>query len=294
MTRREFGPVSMAGTFGAAVSHRMVQAQAAGGGYAQRFSVMLWSLGKGLTMEQRLDLVAAAGYSGGELVTEWRGWSTEERKRIVAKKNELGLVFDLMFPGGPSLTDPANRNTLTEQVKAAWPVAQELGCRQFGFKAGPRVAGQSQDGMKQSVADGLTAAAAVCNGSGMELLLEPIDLIEDKREAVNSVADAFEIVRMVNNPQVKVLYDFYHEQRGGGNMIEKLQKNIDLVGLVHIADVPGRHHPGTGEIDFPNIYRALASLHYSRFITMEFVPEGDPAAELKAARLEAMAAMQAS
>ena len=127
----------------------------------------------------------------------------------------------------------------------------------------------------------------------MELLLEPIDLIEDKREAVNSVADAFDIVRMVANPQVKVLYDFYHEQRGGGNMLEKLQKNIDLVGLVHIADVPGRHHPGTGEIEYSNIYRALAALRYTRFITMEFVPQGDPVAELKAARLQALTAMQA-
>ncbi len=291
MTRREFGPVLIAAGFGIGISGPVALAQAAP---TQRFSVMLWSLGKSLTMEQRLDLVAAAGYNGGELVTEWRAWSMDERKRIVAKKNALGLVFDLMFPGGPSLTDPANRSTLLEQVKTALPMARELGCKQFGFKAGPRVTGQSQEQMKQAVADGLKVAAAACDGSGMELLLEPIDLIEDKREAVNSVADAFEIVRMVGSPQVKVLYDFYHEQRGGGNMIEKLQKNIDLVGLVHIADVPGRHHPGTGEIDFRNIYRALAALHYSRFITMEFVPQGDPVAELKAARMEALSAMQAS
>ena len=54
-----------------------------------------------------------------------------------------------------------------------------------------------------------------------------------------------------------MLYDFYHEQRAYGNLIEKLEQNIDLVGLVHIADVPGRHEPGTGEIDYLNIYRKL-------------------------------------
>ncbi len=259
-----------------------------------RFSVMLWALGKALSMEQRLEMVATAGYNGGELVTEWQGWSAEERKRIVAKKNALGLTFDLMFPVVPSLTDPSNRTVVADHVRAALPVAQEFGCTQFGFKAGPRAAGQSPDQLKQTIADGLKAAAAACDGSGVELLLEPIDLIEDKRETVNSVADAFEIVRAAGHPQVKVLYDFYHEQRGTGNLIEKLEKNIDLVGLVHIADVPGRHHPGTGEIDYTNIYRALARLRYDRFITMEFVPSGDIRAELKIARLEALRAMQAT
>ena len=57
---------------------------------------------------------------------------------------------------------------------------------------------------------------------------------------------------------MKVLYDLYHEQRGQGNLIEKLEKNIDEVGLVHVADVPGRHEPGTGEMNYINIYRRLA------------------------------------
>jgi hydroxypyruvate isomerase len=83
------------------------------------------------------------------------------------------------------------------------------------------------------------------------------------------------------------LYDFYHEQRGYGNLIEKLEKNMDIIGLVHIADVPGRHEPGTGELDYNNIYRKLAELKYNRMITMEFYPTQDPVSTLKAARLQA-------
>jgi hydroxypyruvate isomerase len=90
----------------------------------------------------------------------------------------------------------------------------------------------------------------------------------------------------LHNPNVKVLYDFYHEQRGGGNLIEKLEKNIEWVGLVHIADVPGRNGPGTGEIDYTNIYRSLGKLHYSRFIAMEYAPTTDPVASLRKARIE--------
>ncbi len=75
----------------------------------------------------------------------------------------------------------------------------------------------------------------------------------------------FRLCGEVNRPNVKVLYDFYHEQRVGGNLIEKLEQNIDWVGLVHIADVPGRNEPGTGEIAYKNIYRALGEAALSGF-----------------------------
>jgi hydroxypyruvate isomerase len=82
-----------------------------------------------------------------------------------------------------------------------------------------------------------------------------------------------------------VLYDIYHEQRSYGNLIEKLERNIDLVGLIHIADVPGRHEPGTGEIDYANIYRKLAELGYNKFMAMEYYPTQDPTESLRASRL---------
>ena len=98
------------------------------------------------------------------------------------------------------------------------------------------------------------------------------------------MAEGFEIVRKVGNPHVKFLYDFYHEQISEGNLIKKLKENIDFVGLVHIADVPGRHQPGTGEINYASIYRKLAELKYSGYAAMEFIPEGDPVAALRSAR----------
>jgi hydroxypyruvate isomerase len=87
----------------------------------------------------------------------------------------------------------------------------------------------------------------------------------------------------VDNPHVKFLYDFFHEQVADGNLIAKLPKNMDYLGLVHIADVPGRHEPGTGEINFANIYRKLGELNYKRYVAMEFMPTGDPVAALRIA-----------
>jgi hydroxypyruvate isomerase len=121
-------------------------------------------------------------------------------------------------------------------------------------------------------------------------VIEPIDRLENPPIYLDGVTEAFEIVRAVGSPKIKVLYDLYHEQRGMGNLIEKLEKNIDEVALIHVADVPGRHEPGTGEMNYGNIYRKLAELHYARVIAMEFYPTGDVVETLRRAREEASAA----
>lgn len=257
-----------------------------------QFSVMLWVLGKDMPMEQRLETVAAAGYTAGELVREWVNWSPEQRRRIVAKKDALRLTFDVMFPSAAALTDASAHAKLADEVTMAIPIAREIGCTQFSFRSGPRVPGQSRGAEMQTVAEALKVASDICQREKIRMLLEPVDNLEAKQEAVAQVGEAFEIVRRVGNPDLRVLYDFYHEQRYGGNLIEKLENNIDLVGTVHIADVPGRFRPGTGEMNFRNIYRALGRLHYTHTIAMEFYPQGDPVAELKAARLEALNAMR--
>ena len=77
---------------------------------------------------------------------------------------------------------------------------------------------------------------------------------------------------------------------GFGNLIEKLEKHIDVIGLIHVADVPGRHEPGTGEINYGNIFHKLAQLNYRHNVAMEFRPSGDPVAVLRAAKALALVA----
>jgi hydroxypyruvate isomerase len=141
--------------------------------------------------------------------------------------------------------------------------------------------------------EGLKRAASIVEGKQIKgepvrLLLENIDPEENPKYYLTSVAEGFEIVRAVNHPQVRFLYDFFHEQIAEGNLIEKLEKNIEYTGLVHIADVPGRHEPGTGEIHYANIYKKLAELKYDRIVAMEFLPTSDPVAKLRKAREDAL------
>ena len=104
---------------------------------------------------------------------------------------------------------------------------------------------------------------------------------------LTSVSEAFDMIREVNSPQVRVLYDFYRGSAPGGNLIEKLEKNIDLVDYVCTFRMYRAPQPGTGEIDYLNIYRKLGQLKYDKFITMEFYPTQDPVATLRKARLDA-------
>jgi hydroxypyruvate isomerase len=146
----------------------------------------------------------------------------------------------------------------------------------------------------ESCVEGLKALSRVIEGKkiageSVRLLLENIDPEENPKYFLTSVARGFEIIKAVNHPQVQFCYDLFHEQISEGNLIEKLQRNIQHVGLIHVADVPGRHKPGTGEINYASIYRKLVELKYNHVVAMEFLPLGDPVEELRVAREMAMA-----
>ena len=140
--------------------------------------------------------------------------------------------------------------------------------------------------------EGLKRAAEIAERAKINILLENIDPEENPEYFLTSSREGFDIIREVNHPRVKFLYDLYHEQISEGNLIAKLEKNIDQIGLIHVADVPGRHEPGTGEISYPNIFRKLATLKYDRYIAMEFLPTREPVQSLRAAREGAVAAWE--
>jgi hydroxypyruvate isomerase len=165
---------------------------------------------------------------------------------------------------------------------------RRLGCGQIILLSGKRIEGAAPGGQRAASVEALKRAADILSAAGLTGVIEPIDRLENPSIYLDGVAEAFEIVRAVGSPKVKVLYDLYHEQREMGNLIEKLEKNIDEVGLIHVADVPGRHEPGTGEINYGNVYKKLAELHYKGVIAMEFYPTGDVVETLRKAREEAM------
>jgi hydroxypyruvate isomerase len=290
MNRRFFGKL-MAGAVvvGSSGSRRLMgQAAVEGGLAASQFSVMMWTLNSHGTFEENLARVAEAGYRNVELVGEFRKWSDADWKRILARMKTLGIKVDSVAGMKVGFADPGD--TYLTELKNLVAINERLECKQIILVSGKRVEGAAEGSQHQVCIDTLKQAAEVLKSAGMVAVIEPIDRLENPPIYLDGVTEAFEIVRAVGSPNVKVLYDLYHEQRTHGNLIEKLEKNLDQVELIHIADVPGRHEPGTGEVDYKNVYRKLKELKYKGMIAMEFYPTGDVVATLRRARQEAMGA----
>jgi hydroxypyruvate isomerase len=295
MNRRQFGR-TLAGTALAApalaglpVHSESALAEGEVSGVAFKISVMLWTVFQKLPFEERLEKVAEAGYHAVELVgSEYKNWSDEDFRRANRKRRELGITFDVTAGLAHGVADPDAREAFLSDLRQALPAMEKIECPAIIVLSGNVVPGKSHNDQHQSCIEGLKRAAEIAEKKDLTILLENIDLEENPRYYLWSVAEGFEIITSVGHPRVKFLYDFFHEQISEGNLIEKLEKNIEKVGLMHVADVPGRHEPGTGEINYTNIYKKLAALKYDRYVAMEFFPTGDPVTSLRRAREEAL------
>jgi hydroxypyruvate isomerase len=297
MNRRQFGRTLAATALAApALAALPLQGESAPPegevpGVPFKISLMLWTVFENLAFEERLEKVAEAGYHAVELVGgEYKNWSDEDFRRADRKRRDLGITFDVTAGLAHGVGDPRAREAFLSDLRQALPAMDKIECRAIIVMSGNVVPGISRADQHQSCIEGLKRAAEIAEKEDITILLENIDLEENPRYYLWSVAEGFEIITRVGHPRVKFLDDFFHEQISEGNLIEKLEKNIDKLGLVHVADVPGRHEPGTGEINYSNIYKKLAMLKYDRYVAMEFIPRGDPVESLRRAREEALRA----
>ncbi len=258
-------------------------------------SVMLWTVFTGMPFEDRLAKVAEAGYTNIELVGEYNKWAPGDFEKANAARKRLGIRFDATAGLKHGVADPSSRDALMDELKQALTPMETLSIPAMIMLSGNVVPGMTREAQHQSCIDSLKRAAEIVDGKKIDgqpvkLLLECIDPEENPRYFLQSAAEGIEVVRAVNHPQVRFLYDLFHEQIAEGNLTEKLEKGIDVIDLIHVADVPGRHEPGTGEINYGNIYRKLAQLNYRGMVAMEFKPTGEPVEALRAARAMALKA----
>jgi hydroxypyruvate isomerase len=293
MDRRTFTKV-MAGAAAmsaAAPAMAAVNSSAADSPAATPFplSVMLWTVFRELPFEERLAKVAEAGYTNIELVGEYNKWADGDYVKAKEAQKRLGIRFDATAGLHHGVADASVRDAFLGELRDAMKPMETLNCPAIIVLSGNVVPGMTRDEQHAAAIETLKQASKVVEGKEIDgqpvrLLLECIDPEENPKYFLQSAAEGIEIVRAVNHPQVQFLYDMFHEQIAEGNLIEKLDKHIDVIGLIHIADVPGRHEPGTGEINYGNVYKKLAQLNYKHVAAMEFRPSGDPVATLRAAR----------
>jgi hydroxypyruvate isomerase len=258
---------------------------------SDRFSVMIWTLRSRGSFEENLERVAQAGFRHVELVGEFLRWSSTEMQSAMSRMDALGISVDATSGMKLGFAEPGGGDSYIAELKQLMEAARRVRCSKLILLSGKKLASSTDEAQKQASIETLKRAAEALEAAQMDAVIEPIDRLENPTIWMDGVEPAFAIARAVASPRIKVLYDLYHEQRSQGNLIEKLEKNIDAVGLIHIADVPGRHEPGTGEMNYGNIYRRLGELHYNGMIAMEFYPTGDIVETLRRARTEAAQAL---
>jgi hydroxypyruvate isomerase len=230
-----------------------------------------------------------------ELVGEYKNWSQADFDRANAARKRLGIQFDATAGLKNGIADPATRDAFLAELQQGLAPMQTLDCPAMIVLSGNVVPALTRETQHRACIETLKQAAGLVEGKTIagqpvRLLLECIHLEENPKYFLTSANEAIAIVRAVNHPQVQFLYDIFHEQMSYGNLIDKLDKHINVIGLIHVADVPGRHEPGTGEIDYGNIFRKLGQLKYSHNAAMEFLPTSDPVTALKAAKALALSA----
>ena len=268
-------------------------AQAAPPATGFKLSVRVEALFRDMNLPQMMEKVAEAGYQG----FEFGNWRAQDAAAITKLKNKLGLECACLVgnravnPKGMTLVDPADRVTFLAEIQASTEAARRFETTRLVTLTGNELAGVPREAQHKSIIEGLKRAHDVVAPHGVTLIVEPLNtLVNHQGYYLNHIAEAFEIMREVSSPNVKILFDIYHVQIMDGNLIDTIRKNIASIGHFHVGDVPGRHEPGTGEVNYINIYRKLKQLKYKGVIAMEFYPTGDVVQALRHAREEAMQA----
>src|ERR1017187_4533059 len=135
-------------------------------------SVMLWTGHQELPFDQRLELVAEAGYHAAQLVNEYKDWSKEDFARARRKKDALGITFDATSGINGSLCDPAQRQSTLREIQAHLPFLEELQSTRLILLSGNRVENMSHEQLHAACVETIKAAADLAAATNIELLIE--------------------------------------------------------------------------------------------------------------------------
>ena len=236
----------------------------------------------GLPFVDRVRRIHEAGFD----VEIW-----DSRNKDLAGLAATGARFSSMtgYVTG-SLVEPETADHVVDTAESLIPTALELGVERLVVHPAELVDGHAARPHWRS--DGtmwLTAATALGRlgelgvRHGLTFCLENLNTLRDHPGVPLARAkDTLALVRAVDHPNVRLMLDLYHAQIGEGNLIELVREAMPWIGEVQVADVPGRCEPGTGEINYAAVHRALAEAGYSGTVGMEAYPSGDSEAALSA------------
>ena len=249
-------------------------------------SVMLWTL-KG-SFEEKVQVAAKAGVQSIELVGEHAKWTDAQIAEMKKFVRSFGLGMDTIIATPDwgnrpvSMVDPAQRDNFLKDVEQSITFAQKLEIPQIILMSGNAIPGRTHEEQYASLLEGCKRAGEMASKANVTMIVEPLNSkVNHKGFFLTTCVEGLKLMKDVDNPHVKLLFDIYHEQVQIGNVTRTLTEAAPMVAVYHIADNPGRNDPGTGEMNYANIYSAIAKTGYTGYVTMEYLPLGDQPTSLK-------------
>jgi hydroxypyruvate isomerase len=259
-------------------------------------SVMLWTL-KG-SFQERIESAARAGVQSVEFVAEHTGWNAADAERAMKLLRSFRLGVDTIIATPDwarrpvSMLDAAQRGNFLADVRTAIDWAKRLNVPYIILMSGNTIPGKSREDQWASLVESGKRAAELAGKGGVSLIIEPLNsLVNHKGYFLDTCVDGLKLVKQVDHPRFRLLFDIYHEQVQTGNVIRTLTEAAPHVAVFHVADNPGRNDPGTGELNWPNIYKAIQKTGYTGYVTMEYLPLGDQVKSLTRALNDFRAAL---
>jgi hydroxypyruvate isomerase len=242
-----------------------------------------------LALPERARRAAAHGFDRVDL---W-DWQGEDIDGLAEVCRETGMEIACVFGHNRgALCDPAQHDEVLSSLAETVAAAEQFGFLQLSmfsdargpdgkFVPGPPL---TEARKRRACIDCLRECVQLIEGKPMQLTLEAINTVFVPTYFLADFGASLEIIREIDHPQVCVFFDAYHQQLVGGRLIENLEDGLPWVASVHVADVPGRGAPGSGEINFQAIRRVLEEHGYDRQLTFEVIPGGDPDAAVGACK----------
>lgn len=233
---------------------------------------------------ERFAHASEAGFTHIEYLFPY-AFNADDLKSELTKHGLTQILFNL--PSGDWAAGergiaaiPGRSDEFRAGVPKAVQYAKVLGVTRLNCLAGKRLAGQSDEIHWQTLIENIRFAATELAAHGIDLVVEPINHFDIPGFVLNRTEQAIQLIEEVGHPNVKVQFDIYHVQREEGEITATFRKHFAKIGHIQIADNPGRNQPGTGEINFPFIFRQLDESGYAGWVGLEYVPTPDTVTSL--------------
>ncbi len=223
---------------------------------------------------EKIELAAKFGFPAIEF------WPYENKpvkeSAALLKEKKVAVSQFTAWPFGTILNNPkSDHEDFYRKIQESCDIADQYDCHLFTVVVGNDIDGVSKADMHAAAIKGLRKVARVCEERKKTIIIEPMNPRNHPKHCLYGGDDAIAICKAVESPSVKINWDLYHMQIVDGDLCMRMREGWDYIGYLQLADNPGRHEPGTGEVNYTRVFQEIKSLKYDGYVGLECTPRND-------------------